>query len=128
MIPLDTTISEADLIAYVDRWVTLLEQEDYVGAMDMVDRDPAWTPELIRKIIKSYGEEDPEQRVTLVAEATDIQQRKNVDRWDDAPNGSLGEIWYDLGIDGKATDLTATFTIRSSDGGLVLRFDDIHVM
>jgi hypothetical protein len=128
MIPLDTEISEADLIAYVDRWVTLLEREDYVGAMDLIDRDPTWTPELIRKVIKSYGEESPAQRVTLLAAPTDIKQRKNVDRWDDAPNGSLGEVWYDLGIDGKASDLTATFTIRARDGGLVLRINDLHVM
>ncbi|MCB1098242.1 MAG: hypothetical protein KDN22_21905 [Verrucomicrobiae bacterium] len=96
--------------------------------MRLIDHDPAWTPELIRKIIQSYGEENSSQRATLEAAATDIHQRKNVDRWDDAPNRSLGEVWYDLGIDGQASDLTATFTIRERDGGLVLILNDVHVM
>ena len=96
--------------------------------MRLIDHDPAWTPELIRKIIQSYGEENSSQRATLEAAATDIHQRKNVDRWDDAPNRSLGEVWYDLGIDGQASDLTATFTIRERDGGLVLILNDVHLI
>jgi len=128
MTPLNLAATEDELIRYVDRWVSHLEQEDYDGAMRMIDHDPAWTPELIRNIIKSYGEGNPSQRATLEAAATDIHQRKNVDRWDDAPNGSLGEVWYDLGIDGQTSDLTATFTIRERDGGLVLILNDVHVM
>lgn len=116
------------LIGYVDLWVSRLEQEDYSGALAMVDYPAGWTPDLLRDIIKVYGEESPTQRVTLAAAPTDVHQRKEVDRWDDAPNGSLGEVWYDLGINGLKSDLTATFTLREPAGSLVLILNDVHVM
>jgi len=40
----------------------------------------------------------------------------------------IGDIWYDLNIDGYASDLTATFFIQKRTDGLVLVLNDIHVM
>jgi hypothetical protein len=118
------------LIAFIDRWASLLEKEAYSDAYQLTDHDPAmgWTPELIRDVIKSYGEALPTQRVTLEGRPTDITQRKKVTRWPGNRLKAVGEIWYDLNIDGFASDLTATFCIGSTPEGLVLRLNDIHVM
>ncbi len=128
MTPLEKTISDDELLAYIDHWVVQLEQENYGAALEMVECDPSWTPDLLREVIKSYGEASPTQRATLEAKATDIQQRKEIDRWDEAPNGSLGEVWYDLGIDGFTSDLTATFDILGQDDGLILHLNGVQVM
>jgi hypothetical protein len=87
-----------------------------------------WTPELIQEVIKSYDECRSEQRVTVIGKATDISQRKEVMRWPINRHGYIGEIWYDLNIDGYASDLTATFGILESSDGLTIELSDIHVM
>ena len=40
----------------------------------------------------------------------------------------IGEIWYDLNIDGVTTDLTATFFIVRDRAGIKIVLSDIHVM
>jgi hypothetical protein len=130
MTPLPRTCTDQDLIALVDRWASLLEKEDYSGAYQLTEHDLAmgWTPELIRKVIKSYGEALPTQRVTLAGKPTDITQRKEVTRWPENRLKGVGDVWYDLNIDGFASDLTATSWIVSTPEGFVLRLNDIHVM
>jgi hypothetical protein len=66
--------------------------------------------------------------VTVRGVPSDVQQRKEVDRWEPNENDEVGEIWYDLNIDGVASDLTATFVMVDVDEGLSLRLRDIHVM
>lgn len=128
LLPLNS--SDDDLIRYVDEWAAYLENEDYRAAHDFVDHETArnWSPELVRDVIKRYGDSRPSQRVTVIGRPTDISQRKQVSRWPKNRNGAVGEIWYDLNIDGLASDLTATFGIFESKDGLLLRLDDIHVM
>ena len=130
MTPLSASISDAELIAFIDSWAALLEREDYAGAFAATDHIPEmkWTPSLIREVIKSYGDADPTPRVTVEGVPTDITQRKRVDRSSIKPNGCFGEVWYDLNIDGKASDLTATFELRIVDGGVTVHLNDIHVM
>src|SRR5437764_864117 len=114
MIPLPATITDEELIAFVDRWAALLEQEDYEAAFAFTDHIPEmrWTPALVREVIKGYGDADPIQRVTVAGVPTDIAQRKQVDRWPTNPQGFFGGIWYDLNIDGVVSDLTATFDLK----------------
>jgi hypothetical protein len=128
MIILPATSTDSEILKAIDAWVERLEAEDYAAALAMIDHIPEWTPDLLRRVIKSYGDEREEQRVTLEAKRTDVSQQKEIDRWDDAPDGALGEVWYDLGIDGFTSDLTATFTIMPRDGGIVFLLNDIHVM
>jgi hypothetical protein len=87
-----------------------------------------WTPDLICRVVKSYGKALATQRVTLAGKPTDIMQRKEVTRWEKNRMKGIGEVWYDLNIDGLASDLTATFWIVESGGGVILRLNDIHVM
>ena len=130
MMPLAETSADIDFIAFVDRWAALMEQEDYAAAYAFTEHDPyqEWTPDLMRQVIKSYGEELTDQRVTLAGVPSDISQRKEVRRWTENKHGVVGEIWYDLNIDGVASDLTATFDIARAPGGLLVRLGEIHVM
>lgn len=122
--------SDEQLILFVDRWAELLESEQYEAAFRYTSQDPymRWTPDLIRQVIQSYGDSRPKQRVTLSGEPTDVHQRKNVLRWPENKRGYLGEIWYDLNIDGYASDLTATFGVKYGNDGLTVELSDIHVM
>jgi hypothetical protein len=130
MAPLLAAVSDSELIAFIDRWAALLEREDYEAAFALTGHIPemGWTPTLIGEVIKGYGEASPGQKVTVKGVATDISQRKEVDRWPTNARGSFGEIWYDLNIDGEASDLTATFTLIWANGGVDVLLNDIHVM
>ncbi|HEU4452086.1 MAG TPA: hypothetical protein VFR81_03465 [Longimicrobium sp.] len=123
-------VTEAELIAFIDRWAELLEREDYQGAFALTGHDPgtSWTPALVAEAIGSYGDAAPGQKVTLRGVPSDVTQRKRVDRWPANDHGSVGGIWYDLNIDGEASDLTATFDLVLDGGGIAVRLDDIHVM
>ena len=124
------TATDHDLLLVIDDWVRLLEAEDYQAAFDFADPDPGqrWTADLVRLVIKSYGEADELQRATVEGVPTDVAQRKEVDRWPANARGTVGEVWYDLNIDGLASDLTATFDILELPEGLGLRLRDVHVM
>ena len=130
MKPLPSSSSDEDLIAYIDHWAALLEREEYAAAFAFTDHDPTmrWTPDLVREVIKGYGDALPSQRVTVEGKPTDISQRKKVNRWAQNPYGAVGEIWYDLNIDGFASDLTAIFGIFVLPDGFILRLEEIHVM
>ncbi|MEW4456432.1 hypothetical protein AB1L30_27460 [Bremerella sp. JC817] len=107
-----------------------MELEDYDAAFAFTEHIPEmkWTPTLIRDVVKAYGDAEPTQRVTVIGKPTDVTQRKNVDRWPKNAHGAVGEIWYDLNIDGFVSDLTATFVILDVDDGLDIALNDIHVM
>ena len=123
-------VSDETLILLVDEWARLMEQENYQAAFEFIDPVPEmrWTPELYRKVIKSYGDCLPSQKVTVQGKPTDVTQRKEVTRWEPNTENEIGEIWYDLNIDGFVSDLTATFRVCLSLEGISLRLDDIHVM
>ncbi len=123
-------ISDGALIAFIDGWAALMEREDYAAAFAHTDHDSSttWTPDLLRAVVKAYGDARATQRVTVRGVPSDVQQRKEVDRWEPNENDEVGEIWYDLNIDGVASDLTATFVMVDVDEGLSLRLRDIHVM
>jgi hypothetical protein len=123
-------ISDQELIAFIDGWAALMEQEDYDAAFAHTDQVPEmkWTPDLYRQVIKGYGKCSSTQKVTVEGKSTDITQRKQVDRWEPNSLNEIGEIWYDLNIDGFASDLTATFRLVVEAGGIRVRLNDIHVM
>lgn len=122
--------SDAAILVAVDHWTALLEAEQYEAAFDAMEHDAGqgWTPDLIRQVITQYGDAEPGQKVTVNGKPTDITQRKSVCRFARNKNGYIGHVWYDLNINGFASDLTATFGIREVAGGLALVLEDIHVM
>lgn len=127
---LRATATDDDLLQFVDGWVRLMEREDYVAAFHYTAHDPYmhWTPDLIREVIKAYDKGDAAQKVTLDGMPTDVHQRKEVMRWPERRPGGIGEIWYDLNINGFVSDLTATFAIQKSADGLTVVLEEINVM
>ena len=126
MTPFPATVSDDDLIAFVDRWASLLEQDDYEGTLALTDHTPrtGWTPAETREAVERHGE-----RVTLdgVTPNDWPPPRKEVTRWPTKPDGYCGDIWYDLFVDGQRSDLTALFYLKPTDGGLTLQLVDISV-
>src|SRR5438128_1447468 len=127
MNPLPLNVSDAELISFADQWARLMEAEDYEAAFAFTEHisGMGWTPDLIREVVKAYGDALPTQRVTLLGEPTDIPQCKDVSRH--APNRYqyIGEIWYDLNIDGFASDLTAIFRLKTTPAGIVVYLNTI---
>lgn len=131
MTPVPHDISDAGLIAFIDAWAGLLEREDYAGALMWTAHEPSqrWTAALLREVVETYGSTPRAgQRVTVSGTPTAIRQRKVVEWFEDPADDDLGSIWYDLNIDGVATDLTATFSLQQSPAGMIISLDDIHVM
>ena len=130
MTPLPLNSTDADLIGFADGWATVMEAEDYEAAFNYTEHLPAmhWTPSLIREVVKAYDEARETQKVTLFGEPTDIKQRKSVERHEPNRHQFSGEIWYDLNIDHRVSDLTATFHLKSTPDGIVVFLNDIHVM
>ena len=124
------TAADVELIEFVNGWASLLEKEDFEAAFRYTAHVPEmnWNSQLICEVIRSYGDANPGQKVTVEGKSTDISQRKTVRRWPRNQFGVIGEIWYDLNIDGYASDLTATFDIEAAEKGLTIRLNDIHVM
>lgn len=130
MMHLSITATDDELILLIDRWAALMELEDYEQAYGFTGHvlERGWSPALMRDVVKSYGDGNPKQKITLHGKPTDITQRKQVSRWSRNDHGEIGEIWYDLNIDGYVSDLTATFRIVEHDAGLEVELNDIHVM
>lgn len=130
MTPLPRDISDTALIAFADQWAALLEAEDYERAFQFTDHIPEmnWSPHLMRVAIKGYGDALPQQKVTVAGQPTEITQRRVVSRWRRNALNEVGEIWYDLNIDGFVSDLTATLRVVETPEGLVIKLNDIHVM
>lgn len=130
MTHLPITATDEELILFIDLWAALMELEDYEQAYAFTGHIPemGWSSALMRDVVKAYGDRDPQQKVTLHGKPTDITQRKDVTRWPRNDQGEIGEIWYDLNIDGYVSDLTATFSIVAHDAGLEIQLNDIHVM
>lgn len=130
MAHLSKSATDEELIHFIDQWATLMEREDYQAVFAFTGHIPEmkWTAELIGEVVKAYGDGEPTQKVTVVGNPTDIEQRKTVSRWKRNGYGEIAEIWYDLNIDGLASDLTATFRVVEGPDGFTIKLNDIHVM
>lgn len=124
--------SDAEIIMIIDQWVVLLSQRRFAEALFAIPAESFWSSELLAEVIDSYGD-GKKNEVTLTNDGTSIdgagnvspfKQRKEVDWFD---NGQ-GAIWYDLNINNKVSDLTATFDLEKNNGQLLIKLHDIHVM
>jgi hypothetical protein len=139
MVTLPANASEADILAVVHRWVDLLAQGEYAQAQSLLRRDGAerqWPAEVVALSIASYGppptvDAGEESRVTPVSEArvADVQPRASVSRRGKSGRPEVvGDVPFDLPINGVWSDLTAIFFLRQIPGGIALKPFDIHVL
>ncbi len=134
---LKSDATNEEIIEFIDKWALLLEIEDYHSAFNFTQHNTSmgWTAEIIKELIKSYGDCEPLQKVTLFNNGLAIDgagnihpatQRKEVDWAED--DADKGDIWYDLNIDGYVSDLTATFWLEKQNDELIVILNDIHIM
>jgi hypothetical protein len=127
--------SDAELLATVNLWLEALASEDYEHAYNMTAHDNryAWTPSKIRLNIEGYGSVQKHSsgpfKITPIDSAKGgPDPRHDVHRLTDVKDGSpLADIWFDLPLNGKWSDLTATFAVYPLEGQIILCLEQIHV-
>jgi hypothetical protein len=129
--------SDTDLFAVVKQWAEVLAAEQYEQAYGMTAHIPyyRWTPDLIRQVIEGYGLPEPHPRgpfrVTPSAQASGDRYELVAERYEEPiPSGAIGaigEIRFNLPLNGEWSDLTARLTIHPVEQHLVLCLDEIHV-
>lgn len=125
-------------------WMELLAQEKYEQAFNLTYHDPRnqWTPAMMESVINGYGMlyEPGEEvfKVTPYNEAAfhpgDVNRDQDLTLFEKPqikahlPNMKiLGYLWYGLPLNGKWSDLTATFNLLQGEGFWALELDEIHV-
>ena len=133
-----------DLENAIRSWLDLLAQEKYSEAYEFTLHDPyyQWTPKLLEQVINGYGlpyenDDSSKHKVTKWSTANSdhsINYNKEITIFD-APRVTstssfmqVGEVYYDLPLDGIWSDLTATFKILQSEDFTTLELNEIHVM
>jgi hypothetical protein len=139
MVTLLPNATDADLLAVVRSWVDLLAAGKYAQAQAMLvraEKERDWPPQRVAEVIAAYkpppqaGAERP-VRVTPVrtARVAYFLPRHAVSRWGEGCRpGVVGDIHFDLPINGAWSDLMATFFFRRVPGGLALELWDLHVV
>lgn len=126
---------DEEILALVGQWVELLAQGDYGAAYDLTAHEPhyQWTPDLMRQVIEGYGLPEPHPagpfRITsLDSVKGGPKPRHRVERFKTVHrDGRIGYVWFDLPLNGKWSDLTATFGVYRNEDCVVLSLDEIHV-
>jgi hypothetical protein len=140
--------SDDEIRGAVVKWSGLLAQGKYAAALGMFLHTAEsfgfeWTPEHLEDWISNYGcarkdfDSGEYRRVTSLFDQPDsaqfIRRVIKVDRehlFGLDPNEYVGMVhYYDVPLDGEASDLTARFHIKRVDETTItLEFLDIHVM
>src|SRR5262249_55871439 len=139
MLPVSSTA--ADILALVEQFVDNLATRDYGVAHSLLRQSQHyayWTPALIEEVISSYGpptgESDVERsQVTARSSAREAGYSpcREVTFYEEPStlrDASIGDVHYDLPINGVWSDLTAIFGIHRDEAGVTLELEDIHVL
>lgn len=140
MIILPLNALEEQILEVARKWTDALSREDYEAAFAMTDHNPyyEWTPELMKAVVQGYGLPDPRRdgkifRVTPIESASGHLPLHEVTYFEeprlvnDTGQMVIGEVWFDLPLNGEWSDLTATFEIRRNKEHIVLVLNEIHV-
>lgn len=133
-----------DIKNAIHSWLDLLADEKYRDAYAFTLHDPyyEWTPELLEQVINGYGlpyENDgsPKYKVTKWSTAINednCRYNEEITFFDKPRDYSsqnlleIGEVYYNLPLDGEWSDLTATVIILQSADFTTLELNEIHVM
>ncbi|MBD2715829.1 hypothetical protein KBK19_12360 [Microvirga sp. STR05] len=140
LLPLDA--SDQDIIEAVHTWVKLLEKEYYEEAFQFTYQDPyyEWTPDLMREVIYGYGfpESDAEIEVYKVTSMQDASTDDVASPYAEVSYHmprkhrienvlTVAEVWFSLPLNGKWSDVTATFNVLYMPSAVSLELQEIHV-
>ncbi len=127
-------------------WIELLAEEKYTEAYDLTLHDPyyQWSPTDIENVINGYGlpyeAPDKKFKVTpplLAAFDSNSNPYKDIVFYEDStikPHRLhnemmvMGDICYNLPLNGEWSDLSALFKILKKDDFVMLELNDIHVL
>ena len=131
--PVTVPRSEAPVLALVERWVSLLVERRYEDALVLLVPNADWTAALLEKVIANYGFVEPRSDgrtffVTPIASALGSGPRASVTWYESARENVVGDVCFDLPLDGEWSDVTATFDIVAVGEGVALELDDVHVL
>ncbi len=141
MITLSANATDEEILDVARKWTAALARQDYDEAFAMTAHDPyyQWAPDLIKAVIQGYGLPEPRSdgkifRVTPIESAAggpppchEVEYFEQPRPISDTDLLAVGEVWFDLPLNGEWSDLTATFKICRSDDCTVLVLNDIHV-
>lgn len=131
------------ILEAVEQWIALLVKEDYQAAYEFTEQDEKneWTHELIKAVICGYGLPEPHPNGKIY-KITAINKAKLVDRnkryqdvnyfeqpldYTEKKAQIIGNVIYDLPLNGEWSDLSATFYILKKEEYITLELDEIHV-
>jgi hypothetical protein len=117
--------TDHEILETVDAWVEALTRGDYDRALALINAEPQWNADLLCRVVTNYGHFDRPpgpHRVTSPAAAEGDPVRE-VDRF---ANGVV-EAWYNLPLDGRWSDLTATISVERRAADSVLHLRDIRI-
>jgi hypothetical protein len=128
---------DKDVLAIVHEWIGFLAADDYEQAQALLNHDKAeheWSADLVKKVVSMYsppGGAGP-ARVTPIegAKAGDFEPTRMVNRRG-AGEGRpevIGEVHFDVPINGTWSDMTAMFLLREESGQLSLELYDMQVL
>lgn len=156
LLPLDAP--REHILNLLVTWTELLAQEKYIEAFEMFPcdcSDLVWTPELLESAIYTYGcpgytREEAEKefgsadyKATSLLESAyrdEVLEAIQIDYFTltqeqgrammiDDYETVIGDIHYNkFLLNGKMSDLTARFWLKKREDGMILVFQDLHVM
>jgi len=121
------------VINLIEKWVADLANEDYDSAYNRTSQDPyyRWTPELMKSVINGYGLPEPHPssevfKVTSITNAKGENRRQKVEpgKYND---NRIGYVHYDWPLNGKWSDLIASYRLEKQGNELTVIFETIHV-
>ena len=125
--------TDNEILSFVASWVNYLVQEDYESAFSLVKHDPYYqlSPKLLEETINGYGLPEPHPsgevyKVTSPETAIGMIGQKLVTR-EMVSESCAGYVYYDLPLNGKWSDLTASFRLEIQKEELSLVLEEIHV-
>jgi len=124
--------SEREVFEVVERWVDALSDGQFHKAYDLTVHDAYynWSPALMQLVIEGYGHPEPHPKgpfvVTSRKSALGVP-RHEIDWWDEEQRSAIGEVWYDMPLNGRWSDVTTTFLLVQRDGACFLVLEQIHV-
>ena len=130
---LDIDATDEEILALASAWIALLVEHRYDDALATIGAREHWTPELLATAIRNYGAIDPMAdgsiyAVTPLANAVGgLTPRHEVSRYEASAGARVGDVWFDVPLNGAWSDLTITFDLEMRDDRLYLALDDVHV-
>jgi hypothetical protein len=135
MLKVDLSASSEEVLNALGVWLNALDEEDYEKASKMLYWPPwskGWSADIIKRLIVNYGAVDPRKdgQVFKVTDPNIAQGNpdNSVRRFSQTESGAVGDVCYDLPLNGEWSQVTATFRLYRIGDEMGFGLEDIHVL